>query len=158
MSYNLGPMLSEEMFDEFIKPYYKQLIPVLKSKGIHVIVDSDGDITRMIPWLKSAGVEGILPLERQAGVDVNQLTQQYPDFFFIGGFDKMVMKFGKEAMEKEFERIYPAVCRGNYLPSVDHQTPPDVPLAYYHDYLELLFTYCKKAAQERNKMLAQKQE
>ncbi len=144
MSYNLGPMLSEEFFNEFIKPYYQQLIPLIKSKGIKCIVDSDGDVTKMIPWLISSGVDGILPLERQAGVDVNLLTEEYPDFFFIGGFDKMVMKYGQEAMINEFERILPAINRGNYLPSVDHQTPPDVSLDNYHIYLTLLKKYCRK--------------
>ena len=32
------------------------------------IVDSDGDISLALPWFANAGVEGILPLERQAGV------------------------------------------------------------------------------------------
>ena len=144
MSYNLGPMLSEEIFKEFIAPYYKQLFPALQSKGIKVIIDSDGDIAKMIPWLIEAGADGILPLERQAGVDVNVLTAQYPDFLFIGGYDKMVMKFGKDAMIKEFERILPAIQRGNYLPSVDHQTPPDVSLEDYKIYAGLLREYCRK--------------
>ena len=147
MSYNLGPMLSEETFNAFILPYYQRIIPILKEKNIKVFVDSDGDITKMLPWLIRAGVDGILPLERQAGVDINVLTAQYPDFFFIGGFDKMVMKFGEHAIRQEFERILPAMKRRNYLPSVDHQTPPDVPLATYYKYIELLKEYCKKAAE-----------
>ena len=142
MSYNLGPMLSEDTFNEFLLPYYKQLIPLLKAKGIRVIADSDGDITKLLPWLINAGVEGILPLERQAGVDINVLAKQYPDFFFIGGFDKMVMKRGTDAIEKEFERLVPAIRNRNYLPAVDHQTPPDVPLEYYHEYVRLLREYC----------------
>jgi len=138
MSYNLGPMLSEDTFKEFIAPYYKQIIPAIQAKGIKVIVDTDGDLSKMIPWLIEAGVDGVLPLERQAGVDVNALTEQYPDFFFIGGYDKMVMKEGEAAMRAEFERIAPAIKRGNYLPSVDHQTPPDVPLENYRAYMNLL--------------------
>jgi len=144
MSYNNGPMLSEDMFNEFIKPYYDQIIPKLHEKGIKVIVDSDGDITKLIPWLINAGVDGILPLERQAGTDVNQLTEQYPDFLFVGGFDKMVMKHGKDAMEKELERILPAIKRGNFLPSVDHQTPPDVSYEQYLDYIKLFREYAGK--------------
>ena len=145
MSYNLGPMLSQDTFNEFLLPYYKKIIPALKEKNIKVIVDSDGDITMMIPWLIEAGIEGILPLERQAGVDINILAKQYPDFYFVGGYDKMVMKFGEEEQRKEFERILPAMKMGNYLPSVDHQTPPDVSLENYKTYCKLLNEYCKKA-------------
>jgi len=144
MSYNLGPMLSEAAFQEYIAPYYRRIIPAIKQKGIKVIIDSDGDITKMVPWFIETGADGVYPLERQAGVDINFLTSEYPDFFFIGGYDKMVMKFGKEAMIKEFERILPAMRRGNYLPNVDHQAPPDVSLENYRVYAELLKHYCKK--------------
>ena len=36
MSYNHGPMLSEKQFDEFIAPYYRQIVPELKKRGIKV--------------------------------------------------------------------------------------------------------------------------
>ena len=71
MSYNNGPMLSKGHFDTFLAPYYRRVVPELQRRGIPVLVDTDGDLTQMIPWLKSVGVQGILPLERQAGVDVN---------------------------------------------------------------------------------------
>lgn len=149
MSYNLGPMLSEECFNEFIKPYYEKVIPHLKKHNIKVIVDSDGDITAMVPWLMSAGIEGILPLERQAGVDVSKLLASFPDFFLIGGFDKMCMFHGPEAIRAEFERILPAMKSGKYIPSVDHQTPPGVKLADYKAYVAMLHEYAERAMQEK---------
>ena len=54
MSYNNGPMLSEELFDEFMLPYYQRIIPEIKKHGTKVIIDSDGDISMMIPWFKRA--------------------------------------------------------------------------------------------------------
>ena len=147
LSYNHGPMLSERSFNTFLAPYYRQLIPVLEKYNIIPIIDSDGDITRLIPWFQKVGIRGILPLERMAGVDVNFLRDEYPDFILIGGFDKMVMKHGEAAMRKEFERLLPAMKKGGFIPSVDHQTPPDVTLENYYIYLKLLHEYCVKAAQ-----------
>ena len=91
-----------------------------------------------------------------AGVDIVALTKQYPDFKFIGGFDKTVMKNGEEAMRKEFERIFPAIKQGNYVPCVDHQTPPDVTLENYRLYIKLLREYAEKAVKDwfENKNLA----
>jgi uroporphyrinogen-III decarboxylase len=63
---------------------------------------------------------------------------------FIGHFDKMCMKHGKEAMRAEFERILPSMQRGKVIVSVDHQTPPDVSIDLYCDYVELLHEYCAK--------------
>ncbi|MBN2851470.1 MAG: hypothetical protein JXQ23_01900 [Clostridia bacterium] len=145
MSYNLGPMLSEEQFDEFLLPYYKKVIPVLKKYDIIPMVDTDGQLEPMIPWLKRAGIEGALPLERQAGVDVSNLRKNHPDFKIIGAYDKMIMKNGEQAMRQEFERILPVMKMGGYIPSVDHQTPPDVSLENYRIYISLLKEYCEKA-------------
>ncbi|MHC1696095.1 MAG: uroporphyrinogen decarboxylase family protein [Eubacteriales bacterium] len=148
MSYNLGPMLSRGCFEEFLLPYYKKVIPLIKSYGVTCLADSDGDITDMIPWLKEAGIDGIYPLERQAGVDINHIRREYPDFIMLGGYDKMVMSQGEEAMRAEFERVYPVLKSGGYILSVDHQTPPGVSLENYYIYSRLLGEYCEKAARE----------
>ena len=148
MSYNNGPMISEELFDEFVAPYYQQMIPPMKERGTRVFVDSDGDISMALPWFARAGVEGILPLERQAGVDLTKLRESYPKFLFLGHYDKMVMPLGEEAMRSEFERLLPVMRQGGFSPSVDHQTPPGVSLENYQIYLRLLREYCEKAAQK----------
>lgn len=141
MSYNNGPMISKELFDEFLAPFYRKVIPVIHEYGIPVFIDSDGDITMAVDWYAGVGADGMFPLERQAGVDVSVYIDKQPELAFIGHFDKMCMKFGKEAMRKEFERILPSMIKGKVIPSVDHQTPPDVPLEYYKDYVELLKEY-----------------
>ena len=145
MSYNKGPMISEELFNTFLEPYYRKVIPVLHSHGTKVIMDSDGDISRMIPWMQRVGIDGVLPLERQAGVDVCALREQYPDFLFIGAYDKMAMRRGTADMRSEFERLLPAMRSGGFVPSCDHQTPPDVPLERYREYVAMLHDYARRA-------------
>jgi len=144
LSYNNGPMLSEAMFDEFLLPYYNQIVPKLKERGIKVFIDSDGDVTLCAPWFERAGIDGILPLERQAGVDINVLQKNHPSMAFIGHYDKMVMPLGESAMRAEFERLLPAMRHGRFVPSVDHQTPPGVSLDQYRTYLQLLKEYSPK--------------
>lgn len=141
MSYNHGPMISKDLFDEFLAPYYRQLLPEIKKRGIIPFVDSDGNIYPLIPWLLEAGFEGLLPLERMAGVDINRIRNEFPHFKMIGGFDKTVMRRGLAALKREFERIRPVMQSGGYVPGVDHQTPPDVSLANYRDYIALLKTF-----------------
>ena len=79
MSYNLGPMIGKEQFDEFLLPYYRELVPVLREAGVRVLIDTDGNVEPLIPWFREAGIEGVLPLERQAGVDVNRIRRNHPD-------------------------------------------------------------------------------
>jgi hypothetical protein len=138
MSYNHGPMISKRTFDDFVAPYYRILLPRLQERGIPLYMDTDGDVTLLVPWLEELGVEGVLPLERQAGVDAMKLRQQFPDLRMIGHFDKMTMNQGEDAMRAEFERLVPLMKTGGFIPSVDHQTPPGVSLAEYRSYLGLL--------------------
>ncbi len=145
MSYNHGAMLSKNLFDEFIAPYYRKIIPRLKEYGIVPIIDSDGQIEKLLDWFAEVGVDGFLPLERQAGVDIAALRRRYPRARFIGGFDKMVMTRGEDAMRREFERILPVMKQGGYIPGVDHQTPPGVSLENYRVYVGLLKEYCAGA-------------
>ena len=141
MSYNHGPMISKPLYDEFMAPYYKQIVPLLKEAGVTAIIDSDGDVEPLIPWFLEVGLEGILPLERMAGVDVNRIRENYPEWKMMGGYDKMVMHLGEERMRQEFERLMPAMRSGLFVPSVDHQTPPGVSFEDYHIYLRLLKEY-----------------
>lgn len=146
MSYNRGPMISKSLFDEFIAPYYRQIVPQLRKYEAIPFIDSDGNLDELIPWFIDVGVEGFLPLERQARCDVMKYRRKYSKIRLIGGYDKMVMSKGEEAMRAEFERILPVMKQGGYIPSVDHQTPPEVSLKNYQIYLGLLREYCEKAA------------
>jgi hypothetical protein len=141
MSYNHGPMVSRRTCDEFLSPYYRKLQARIKEMGMLTVVDTDGDVTRLVPWLEEMGVEGVLPLERQAGVDGMALRRQFPKLRMIGHYDKMVMHKGESAMRTEFERLLPLIRTGGFLPSVDHQTPPEVPLSEYRVFLRLLREY-----------------
>jgi uroporphyrinogen-III decarboxylase len=114
------------------------LIPEIKKFGTKVFVDSDGNIELMLDWLIDAGEDGILPLERQSGIDLVKLRKRYPNFMFIGGFDKMCLFKGKEAIRQEVERLLPVIRSGRYIIGMDHQTPPGTTLENYRYYLSVL--------------------
>jgi hypothetical protein len=145
MSYNHGPMVGKSLFDEFLAPYYRSIVPKLKNANIPVILDSDGDISACLGWYMGTGMNGILPLERQAGVDIARLREMYPEAVFIGAFDKMALNQGEDAIRAEFERLLPTAQKGGALLSVDHQTPPGVSLKQYERYMELYREYAEKA-------------
>jgi hypothetical protein len=146
MSYNHGPMLSRELFDEFIAPYYRPLTAAIHEAGSRILVDTDGDVTTMIPWMREVGIDGCLPLERQAGVDGGAIRAGHPRWLMLGHYDKMVMSRGEQAMRGEFERLGPLMRSGGYLPGVDHQTPPEVSLDQYRVYLRLLEEFTARFA------------
>ncbi len=134
-----GPMISPAMFDEFVGTYYRRLIPFLKQKGIpNVLVDTDGDFRLLIPNFLDAGVEGFIPLDVNAGMDIVELRKEFPKLKFVGGFNKLCIATGPEAIDREFERLLPVIRQGGYLPGCDHQVAPSTSLGDYLYYIRRL--------------------
>jgi hypothetical protein len=134
-----GPMLSPEAFDEFVGAYYKKLFPFLKSKGVkNIFVDTDGDFNQLIPNFIQAGVDGFLPMDVNAGMDIVLVRKKYPALKFIGAYNKLEIAKGKEAIDKEFERILPVIRQGGYVPGADHQVAPSTSFENYKYYLTKL--------------------
>lgn len=139
LSGKTGPMISPELFDEFVGSYYKRLIPVLKQKGVrHVFVDTDGDFRRLIPNFIEAGVEGFLPMDVNAGMDIVAVRQEFPRLKFIGAFNKLCIADGPAAIDQEFARILPVIRQGGYIPGADHQVAPSTSLENYLYYIRRL--------------------
>lgn len=138
MAYKGGPLIGPEMVREFMLPYYRELFDFLRSHGIKLILlDSDGDISQLIPLFAEVGVDGLLPFEVAAGLDVREVRAQYPRLRILGGIDKRALAAGREAIDVELGARLPSmVRRGGYVPSVDHHIPPDVPLDSFAYYVE----------------------
>ena len=124
--YKTGPMMSESMFREFLLPYYQQLVSDVRRRQegrgvtLHVQVDSDGLVDRVIPWYRDMGMDVMSPFEVAAGNDILEVARRWPDLVLWGAIDGML------------ERILPPLrARGGYVPCCDHGLPEEVPYADY---------------------------
>jgi len=138
MCFNKGPLISPRMFDEFMVPRYKKITDFLKQHGVTInIVDCDGNINELVPlWLK-AGVNCMFPLEIAAGSKPEVLREKYGrEVLLMGGIDKRALAAGKEAIDRELEKIPPLIEQGGYIPHVDHRVPPDVSYENYLYYIK----------------------
>lgn len=134
-----GPMISPDCFEEFLGDYYRQIIPMMKEAGVgNVFVDTDGDFAQLIPNFMAAGVDGFLPMDVNAGMDIVKVREQFPTLKFIGSFNKLCIADGKEAIDKEFERLLPVIRQGGYIPGADHQVAPSASLEDYKYYISRL--------------------
>jgi uroporphyrinogen decarboxylase len=138
MSFKNGSLISPALIKEFMLPYYKELIAYFKSiKDYKVLVDSDGDVRELIPLFIEAGVDGMLPFEVAAGMDIREIRKEYPEFIIAGGLDKREIAKGKAAIDRELESKLPFMfAHGRYLPGMDHHVPPEVSYADYRYYLQ----------------------
>ena len=76
MSFKNGPLISPALFRTFMRPHYREMTDFYKQMGApYVTVDSDGDVTQLIPLFVEGGVDGLLPFEVAAGMDVRQVRE-----------------------------------------------------------------------------------
>jgi hypothetical protein len=144
MAYRKGPHISPRLFKDFLMPGYKRLTGFLRHYGIETILtDSDGNILPLVPLFIEAGVKGLYPLEVQAGMDAIALRKAYGrSLILIGNIDKRAVALGKDSIEREIRSKLPFLKKeGGYIPSLDHEVPPDVPYQNYCYYLEFLKKY-----------------
>jgi hypothetical protein len=141
MAYKGGSLISPRLVKEFMLPYYNKVIDHIRSLGCDlIIVDSDGDISQLIPLYLSSGVNVILPFEVQAGMDIIQIRQQYgKNLAIIGGLDKRLLVKPGSALRNEIKsKTKTLFQQGGYIPSLDHTVPPDVSLLEFWNYLNVL--------------------
>jgi uroporphyrinogen decarboxylase len=140
--YNHGSLISPEMINEFLFPYYRQLIAKVRARQLdpqrhlYIQVDTDGFCDPVIPLYREAvGMEMLGPFEVASNCDVVRTGREYPDLILSGGMDKRVLAKGTREIDAMVERIVPAMrARGGYIPTIDHGTPPEVPYANYLHY------------------------
>jgi hypothetical protein len=127
MCYVAGPLISPKMWEEFLGPNYRRIRAFADAYNIPVIsVDTDGQPERITPPMIRSGVTLLFPLEVAAGCDINDWQRRFPELSFSGGIDKRELAKDYAAIDRELERIRPAIARGKYIPELDHLIPDDV--------------------------------
>jgi len=139
--FNSGPLISPDMMREFLFPYYRQIIAnvrarqIDKSRHLYLQIDTDGNARPVIPVYQELGMDAMSPFEVASGCDVVAIGQEFPDLAVFGGIDKRILAQDKEAIDRELERILPAMRqRGGYIPTCDHGVPEEVPYENYLHY------------------------
>jgi len=146
MAFKNGSLLSPKLFNEFMVPVYKKINGVLRDYGVkNIWVDSDGDITELIPLWLDSGITCLAPMEVQAGMDIVNVRKKYPKLQIVGGIDKKSIAKGRAEIDRELLKIPFMLKSGGYIPSIDHSVPPDIAwedFKYYRNNLnQLINTY-----------------
>jgi len=134
-----GPIVSLDFFTQVVVPRYERIGKKLKAAGIDIwYTDCDGDVRPLIPGFLKAGINCLFPFEVMGGGHPADLLNEFgKDLRIMGGFDKIQMIKGKEAIKAYMKTLVPLVERGGYIPFCDHRCPPDVKEEDYLYYLDL---------------------
>jgi len=135
--FNSGPILSPSFFRARIMPHMRPVMRLLRQHGIDIIwTDCDGNILKLIPLWLDVGLNCMFPLEVNPGNDPIALKREYGrDLLIRGGFDKLVLHQGREAILRGLKRLEPAVAEGGFIPHIDHRCPGGVSFDTYCYYV-----------------------
>ncbi len=134
-----GPIVSVDFFKNVVVPRYERINKKLCAHGIDIwFVDCDGDVRPILPMLLESGINCLFPFEVNSCCHPKELLDEYgKDLRIMGGFDKMALGAGPEAIKIYMESLVPLVERGGYIPFCDHRCPPNVKPEDYLYYLDL---------------------
>jgi len=134
-----GPIVTVNFFKEVVMPRYKRISKKLHNAGIDLwYTDCDGDVRPILPYFLEGGINCLFPFEVNGCAHPSELLNSYgKDLRIMGGFDKMKLGEGREAIKSYMESLVPLVQRGGYIPFCDHRCPPNVKPEDYLYYLDL---------------------
>jgi uroporphyrinogen decarboxylase len=113
--HNLGPMISPQMWREFILPYHRRIVDAVE---VPMIWHSDGDVRSLLPMAVEAGFVGFHGLDPIAGMDLARMKQEFGrDLVLIGNVDVCVLCGSDlEAVRREVDRcIEQGAPGGGYM-------------------------------------------
>ncbi len=128
-----APLIGVETYRTRIKPYWKELIALVKSRNIKVIMHACGAVSDFIPDLIEMGVDALNPVQiTAAGMDPERLIREFgKDISFWGGgvgtqgtLDRAAPAMIREAVKRNvatFNR------HGGYVFTPVHNIQADVP-------------------------------
>jgi uroporphyrinogen decarboxylase len=137
-----GPLISLDMFRQFIAPYLREMIDCIHGLGAKVLYHSCGSIRSFIPDLIALGVDILDPIQPTGpGMSPEQLKPEFGrQISFHGGMDMQhLLTHGTpEQIGQEVRRYCDVLgSDGGYILGPTHLFQPDVPpeniLAVYRE-------------------------
>jgi len=144
LGFNHGLLFSPRHFEQQLQPTFARLFSFFHSKGIPVILHSDGRVLDLIPRFIDVGLDCLNPLEVKAGMDLINLKKEYGDkLAFMGGIDARAMADDDPKVIEEEIRTKLQVAKegGGYIYHSDHSVPHNVSFEQYRRVIDLVLRY-----------------
>ena len=137
-----GPFFSNEIFEKFFKPYYKEIIDTVHENGMQFWLHACGNIEPFIPHFIDVGVDVLHPIQKYA-LDETEIVKKYGGkICFWAGFDvQQIIPYGTaDDVKKEVKHLIETYNRpdGRLILTAGNAITGDCPLDSY----EALYRAC----------------
>lgn len=127
-----GPFFSLELFQEFFKPYYAELIEHCHKEGMHFWLHTCGNVLPFIPEYIEMGLDVLHPIQKYT-MEEREIAEKYGDKICIwAGFDvQQTIPYGSiEAVREEVRFMLDTYARaeGRLILAAGNNMTRDTPL------------------------------
>lgn len=143
-----GPFFSLEIFREFFKPYYKEIIDYTHQLGMHFWLHSCGNIEMMIPDFIEIGLDVLHPIQKYT-MDEREIARKFGgQICFWAGFDvQQIIPYGTpEEVREEVRFMIDTYYRpeGRLILAAGNNMTADTPLESLDALLDEALRYGQK--------------
>ena len=140
-----GPFFSLEIFNEFFKPYYKELIDYAHSLGMHFWFHTCGDVTMFLDSFVEMGLDVLHPIQKSA-MNQPEVFEKYKDkITFLYGFDvqHVIPEGTPDEVEAEVKRTMDMFgqARGRLVYTSGNVITGDCPIESLERLMKVSHTY-----------------
>jgi len=125
-----GPLISVNMFNEFVAPYLKEIAQTVHKFGAKLMFHSCGNIAQFIPSMIDCGIDILNPIQPTGTEEMSpeSLKQYLNKICFHGGMDvQWLMPFGTADDIKRSAKHYAETFGTGYFLCPAHLFQPDTP-------------------------------
>jgi hypothetical protein len=139
---NDRPLISPQMYEEFVLKNYEPVLDVLRRHNIATIcLQTFANARILIPSILKWGFNCLWACEVNIeAMDYRSLRKEFGrDLRLIGGIDLDALRKDKAAIRQEIEeKVPPLIEQGGFIPLADGRVRADVPFENYVYYRQLL--------------------
>jgi hypothetical protein len=139
-----GPLISPEMFEEFMIPVYRRIVETARGLGCdNILLSTYGNTSRLFPMLFDAGIT-MLWVSEAAEVpelDYRHLRREFgSELGLIGGIPLSILRSESQAVIRDTlqEIVSPLLEAGRYVPLAGGRVREEIPWIVYESYREVL--------------------
>lgn len=144
MAYKKGLFFSTSFYKNYLFPLHKEICSFSVSKGLPVIMHSDGNLSGIMGLLIEAGFSGLHPAESSAGMDLEELKKKYKNkIVLIGNFKLDLLRHNniKELVSSFKKRLDIAVEGSGYIFGFESPISSDIDIDKYKLVLDIVRGY-----------------
>lgn len=138
-AFNAGPFISPEQFSEFVTPYLKELIALIKNQGVKVILHTDGNLKGILNDIIECAPDILQSIDPMAGMDIKQVKEiTYKKIALMGNVQCSYLQDGpdEKIIESAKYCLDHATKGGGYIYSTSNSIFKGLPLRSYEVMLD----------------------